>query len=148
MSAIPSDEPLFSSSPDDEPSPPAVTPPLSPPTPTSPEPTLSSLLIDIYRMQDQLEVLEKIVTEPQIISLVGIQELNIELGHTWKDKLHTLLFQAHVPHFWIVKVVPDEDNQDYPNIVYLYCLNHHVKDKIKDSLRQFLELYYNNVYLL
>jgi hypothetical protein len=52
--------------------------------------------------------LENIISEPQIIAITGVQNLNPETGNNWKDGITTHLFEACIPYFWTIQIVPDE----------------------------------------
>ena len=92
----------------------------------------------IYKLQEQVETLEQIISEPQIIAITGVQNLNPETGNMWKDRLITLLFEACIPYFWTIDIVPDEDNHVDPNLAYIYFLNHATKKKAGEMLTNFL----------
>jgi hypothetical protein len=131
------------------PSPP-TSPPTAPPSPPPPPPlpTLPSLHYELHQLQEQIEVLEKLIMEHQLISITGISHLKSEMGQNWKDKVYTLFFEARIPLYWILDIVPDEDNPDEPDIVYVYFINYHVKNKVNEILPFYLENHYNNNVLI
>ena len=116
----------------------------SPPVPPPMPETDLAVRFQIYKLQEQVETLEQIISEPQIIAITGVQNLNPETGNMWKDRLITLLFEACIPYFWTIDIVPDEDNHVDPNLAYIYFLNHATKKKAGEMLTNFLLTTYNN----
>ena len=53
----------------------------------------------LYKLQEQTETLEKIISEPQVIAIKGVQNLKSETGNTCKEKLTALLFETRIPYF-------------------------------------------------
>ena len=116
----------------------------SPPVPPPMPPTDVGIRFQIYKLQEQVETLEQIISEPQIVAVTGVQNLKPETGNTWKDKLVTLLYEACIPYFWTIDIVPDEDNHIDPNLAYIYFLNNATKKKAVETLTHYLSLTYNN----
>jgi hypothetical protein len=127
-------------------------PPPSPvPSPPPPPPTSQPMSIrdHIYQLQEQVELLEKIIMEPQIISITGVNNLRSETGRNWNDRLNLLFFEAKIPMFWILKILPDEDHPEDPNLVYVHLINDTVKDQVIVTLNAYLNEEYNRtVYIL
>jgi hypothetical protein len=134
-----------------------ITPPTSPPLPMPPPPpaplwTPQTMKIHMDHLLQKLQEIDMKVTEPQIISIIGVQHLHPKENFhdsMWEERLHVLFFESKIPLFWILDAVPDEDEDDDddpndPNIVHLYALNHHVKKKIMDTLQQYLPTMYGN----
>jgi hypothetical protein len=130
------------------PSPPAPPPP---PAPLWTPQTMQTRLDEIMAL---LQHLKNITIQPQIILIVGVQQLhpkNLFYTSNWLTRLHILFFEAKLSWDWVYKAVPDDDNDDDddPNTVRLYLVNHTIKSKIMDTLQQYLSLQYNNsVYIL
>jgi len=121
----------------------------SPPPPPPMPPTDLGIRFQIYKLQEQVELLEQIISEPQIIAVTGIQNLKQETGQSWKDRLIALLFEARVPYFWAIDIVPNDDNHVDPNLAYIYFINHQTKNEAIKCLTEFLASDYDNrVYIL
>jgi hypothetical protein len=124
---------------------PSSSAPVPPPMPS----TDPAIRFQLHKLQEQVEILENIISEPQIIAITGVQNLNPETGNNWKDRLTTLLFEACIPYFWTIQIVPDEDIHIDPNLAYIYFLNNTTKNKAKEMLTHFLQsTYKNNVCIL
>lgn len=145
-----------------------LTPPPTPPSPPGPpapqSPLWSQQEFNFYTnlIQNHLTELEKIVIGPHIIFMDGIQHLRSQTGQNWKDKLHYLLYEARIPFFWVLDIVPDdyeettehfrfeeeEEDPHYeesPHRVRLYLISHHVKTKVLNILNNYLRNEYNNI---
>lgn len=148
-----------------------ITPPLTPPSPPGPPAPPSPLWtqqdFNFYTslIQSHLNKLENIVIGPHIILINGIQHLRPRFGQTWKSRLNHLLFEARIPFFWIIDILPDnddddegidndennydnEENQRDPYRVRMYVINHHVKIKVLDLLNTYLRMEYDNIVYL
>ncbi|MEI7487841.1 MAG: hypothetical protein WCJ72_10610 [Chryseobacterium sp.] len=123
---------------------------LLPPPPPPPAPATDlGIRFQIYKLQEQIETLEMIISEPQIIAVTGVQNLRNRLVNTWKDKLLTLLYEANVPYFWTIDIVPDDDDHIDPNLAYIYFLNQATKTKAVQYLTDYLLSEYNTqVYII
>ena len=95
----------------------------------------------LYKLQEQTETLEKIISEPQVITIKGVQNLKSETGNTWKEKLTALLFEARTPYFWTIDL---EENEADPNLAYIYFINNATKTKAKELLTHFIRTTYQN----
>jgi len=94
----------------------------------------------LYKLQEQTETLEKIISEPQVIAIKGVQHLKSETGNTCKEKLTALLFD------WTIDL---EENETDPNLAYIYFINNAAKNKAKELLTHFIRTtYQNNVCIL
>lgn len=98
----------------------------------------------IYKLQEQVELLEQIISEPQIIAVTGIQNLRTETGRAWKDRVLALLFDACIPYFWTIDIVPEDDNHVNPDLAYIYFINHQTKNEAVKLLHSFLMTHYDN----
>jgi len=163
-------------SPPSPPSPPP-SPPSPPGPPASPSPLWNQQDFNFYThlLQNQLTELENIVIGPHIIVIDGIQHLRSYTGQNWKDRLNLLLFEARIPFFWIIDIIPDDDddgegehdvqheddeefeneqpphgsrNNENPHRVRMYLINHHVKTRIFSILNTYLNHEYNNIVYL
>jgi hypothetical protein len=100
----------------------------------------------LYKLQEQTETLEKVIAEPQVIAIKGVQNLKSETGNTWKEKLMALLFEARIPYFWTIDL---EENETDPNLAYIYFINNATKTKAKELLTHFIRTtYQHNVCIL
>ncbi len=79
-----------------------------------------AIRVQLYKLQEQTETLEKIISEPQVVAIKGVQNLKSETGNTWKERLTALLFEAHIPYFWTIDL---EENEADPNLAYIYFIN-------------------------
>ncbi len=105
-----------------------------------------AIRVQLYRLQEQTETLEKIISEPQVIAIKGVQHLKSETGNTWKEKLTALLSEARTPYFWTIDL---EENEADPNLAYIYFINNATKTKAKELLIHFIRnTYQNNVCIL
>jgi hypothetical protein len=95
----------------------------------------------LYKLQEQTETLEKIISEPQVIAIKGVQHLKSETGNTCKEKLTALLFEARIPFFWTIDL---EENETDPNLAYIYFINNATKTKTKELLTHFIQTAYQN----
>ena len=95
----------------------------------------------LYKLQEQTETLEKIISEPQVIAIKGVQHLKPETGNTCKEKLTALLFDARIPFFWTIDL---EENETDPNLAYIYFINNATKTKTKELLTHFIQTAYQN----
>ena len=102
------------------------------------------IVTQISILQDQVDILEKLISQPQIISLSGIQNLKIELTQHWKNKVYNLFYEARIPLFWILDILPDEDDPVDPNIIYVYFINYQVKNKVQNTLEHHLQTVHDN----
>jgi hypothetical protein len=112
--------------------------------PYSPTPDLPSIQIQIIKLQEQMELLEKIISEPQILTISGVHNLKTEIAQNWKDKVYNIFYEARIPLFWILDILPDEDNITNPDLIYVYFINFQVKEKVKENLENYLSTVYNN----
>jgi hypothetical protein len=150
--------------PTDGPSPPPSPP--SPPGPAGPAPPAplwnqEDFLCTITRIHNHLSTIEKIVIGPHFLLIDGIQNLNRRGTTRWRERVHQLLFEAKIPLYWILRFIPeyDEENNDnkqpedvvdypypvYPHRVRLYLISHHVKNKVYYMLNSFFKNEYNNI---
>jgi hypothetical protein len=116
-------------------------------TPTHSQPPKDlTIRVQLYKLQEQTETLEKIISEPQVIAIKGVQNLKSETGNTWKERHTTLLFEARIPYFWTIDL---EENDADPNLAYIYFMNNATKSKAKELLNHFFQTtYQNNVHIL
>jgi|LakMenE09Jun09ns_1017247.scaffolds.fasta_scaffold00049_11 hypothetical protein len=131
-----------------------VTPPTSPQHPSPPPAPFSAAVLyqqsmrqEIYQLQIQLKELEMIVTEPFVIYITGIQNLNLETGNNWNERIFHLFYVARIPLFWILDLVPDDNEENYlnPDSIKLYVISYQVKIKVTNILNDFLITEYNNI---
>jgi hypothetical protein len=92
--------------------------------------------VQLYKLQEQTENLEKIISEPQVVAIKGVQNLKSETGNTWRESLTTLLFEARIPYFWTFDL---EENETDPNLAYIYFINNATKTKAKELLNHFFQ---------
>jgi hypothetical protein len=100
-----------------------------------------AIRVQLYKLQEQTETLEKIISEPQVIAIKGVQNLKSETGNTWKERLTALLFEAPIPYFWTIDL---EENDADPNLAYIYFINNATKTKAKELLNHFFQTTYQN----
>lgn len=130
------------------------TPPPPPPMPN----TDMSIRFQIYKLEEQIEILEEILKGDSTIGITGVNFLRqSENGPpTWEDRLHTFLFDVGIHFAWYFNFVPNEPitlNQDGseqdPDTVFIYFINDVTKTQAIHNITMFLKNHYDNyVYLL
>jgi hypothetical protein len=141
--------------------------PASPPGPPAPSPPLwSQQDFNFYTnlIQEQLTQLENIVMGPHIITVDGVQHLRPYTGQNWRDRLNQLLFETRIPFFWILRCVPEEDDEEFdndsseyseyepdndcPQRVHIYLISHDVETQVHHILENHLKNEYDNIVYL
>ena len=156
----PSPPPTPTGAPSPPPSPPSP-PGHAGPAPPAPLWNQEDFLCTITRIHNHLSTIEKIVIGPHFLFIDGIQNLDRRTTTLWRDRVHQLLFEAKIPLYWILRFVPefDEENHDntrnedevdypyprYPHRVRLYLISHHVKNRVYNMLKSYLKNEYNNL---
>ena len=121
----------------------------SPPPPPPTETLNPGIQFQLYKLQEQIETLELIISDPQIIAITGVQNVKNDSYYHWKEKINILLYEACIPYLWTIDIVPDEDNEIDPNLVYIYFLNNATKKKAAQLLTEYLSTNYGkHVYIL
>jgi hypothetical protein len=123
--------------------------PTSPPPPPPTESLNPGIQFQLYKLQEQIETLELIISEPQIIAITGVRNVKNDSYYHWKEKINILLYEACIPYLWTIDIVPDEDDDIDPNLVYIYFLNNATKQKAAQLFTEYLSINYgNHVYIL
>ncbi len=130
--------------------------PLSPPHPPPMPNTDMSFRFQIYKLTEKLEALEEIIKGDCTIGISGVKYLRQSENYppTWEDRLHTFLFDAGVHFAWYLNFVsgediPDDCEEQDPNIVYIYFINDVTRTQSAQNIVRFLRDHYDNfVYLL
>jgi hypothetical protein len=113
-----------------------------------PSTNLSEINNQIKEMWGEIDTLNDFL-KPQTVTIYNFNHLKVNpTAITVKEKVNDLLFAAEIPLYWKLSVEwteksisPDETEVDS---VTIFCLNHHVKEKIIKDLSKYFETDYNN----
>jgi hypothetical protein len=102
----------------------------------------------LKKIQKRYDRIETIFFYPQFIVINGFQNLRTTPGQHWKNKIHTLFFDANLPQFWILDTLNMEKNSENTASVTVYLISYQVKQFVIHVLNYFLLKQHNNcVYL-
>jgi hypothetical protein len=88
------------------------------------------------------------LTKQQTIEIHNFNFLNLNssANNTVKDKIHALFFYADIPLTWVISFTwTEKPNTHEIDKVTITLLNCHVKAKVVQKLKKYLEKSYNNI---
>jgi hypothetical protein len=104
----------------------------------------------LYQSQNKILTIENIFFNPQLITIVGYDQLRSIPGQDWKSRILSLFYDANLPQFWVLDLWQDNnDNQDIPHKVIVQLITYHVKLYVASVLTHFFSSQNKaNIYIL
>ncbi len=91
----------------------------------------------VQRLRKRIVQLEKVIFQPQTITIEGCQHLRGVPGQNWKSRILTLFNDTMIPRFYIVKMFTDDVTNDFPSRVTIELITYRVKLYVKCYLIDF-----------
>lgn len=92
----------------------------------------------VQRLRKRIVQLEKVIFQPQTITIEGCQHLRGVPGQNWKSRILSLFNDTMIPRFYIVKMFTDDVTNDFPSRVTIELITYRVKLYVKCYLIDFL----------
>lgn len=92
----------------------------------------------VQRLKKRVLLLEKVMFQPQTITIEGCENLRSVPGQHWKSRIWSLFNDTGLPRFYIVNMFTNELTTDIPSKITIELITYRVMLYVKCILIDFL----------